>query len=387
MAIMKYILPALAIAGLAVGQNSCKGPKTLENQGDANALSSCKKFDGDLIIAAKYPKGEIRLESIQEITGSLIAKGTQNLTALFAPQLRSISDTFMLSGAIELRTIQCDSLTQVGALNFEALPNVQQLAFTKGINTAKSVRISNTDLNNLKGIELEIVGDMEISNNPHLMEADVAQITNITGYCSFSANHMDLKISFPRLEGALNMTFRNASTVDLPSLKKTEGLLGFYSNYFESFYAPNLTSTGDLVFADNPAVNNISLPALETIRGAFQIANNTDLATIDGVPSLKTIYGALDFTGKISKVKLPKLDEVRGEFNLQTTEDLDCNALKAEVRTVGHWTCLPKEKNPQTGTTPTGGQKPKPSSAGGPLSPSTGMVMLALIGGLISFAL
>ncbi|OJD18215.1 hypothetical protein ACJ73_08735 [Blastomyces percursus] len=386
MAIMKYLLPALAIAGLAAGQNSCKGPKTIENQGDASALSSCKKFEGDLNIAAKVPKGEIRLEGIQEITGSLSAKGAQNLTALFAPQLRSIGDTFLLSGAIELRTIQFDSLTQVGAINFEALPNCQQLAFTKGVSTAKSIRIANTDLANLKGIELKTVGDFEISNNPHMMEADVAQITNITGYASFSANHEDLKISFPNLEGALNMTFRNVSSIEIPSLKKTDGLLGFYSNYFEEIKAPNLTSTGDLVFADNGALKNISLPKLETVRGAFQIANNTNLHAVDGVPKLKTVYGALDFTGNISKVDLPGLDEVRGEFNLQTTEKFDCDALQEQVRSVGDWVCKPQQENPQTGTTPTGSDKPKPSNAGA-LSPSVGMAVLTLLCGLASFAL
>ncbi|PGG95827.1 hypothetical protein GX51_08109 [Blastomyces parvus] len=383
---MKFLLPALAIAGLAAGQNSCKGPKTIENQGDAAALS-CRKFEGDLTIAADVPKGEIRLEELQEITGSLSAKGAQNLTALFAPQLRSIGDTFMLSGAIELRTIQFDSLTQVGAINFEALPNCQQLSFTKGVSMAKSVRIANTDLANLKGIELKTVGDFEISNNPHLMEADVAQITNITGYASFSANHEDLKISFPNLESALNMTFRNVSSIDIPSLKKTDGLLGFYSNYFEDLNAPNLTSTGDLVFADNAALNNITLPKLETVKGAFQIANNTDLHEIMGVPKLKTVYGALDFTGNISKVDLPSLNEVRGEFNLQTTQKFNCDGLKDQVGTVGDWVCFGEKENPQTGTgTPTGSDKPKPSKAGA-LSPSVGMAALTLLCALVSFAL
>ncbi|KKZ61197.1 hypothetical protein EMCG_04183 [[Emmonsia] crescens] len=387
MAIMRYILPALAIAGLAVGQNSCKGPKTIQNQGDASALSSCKKFEGDLNIAAQVPRGEIIIDGIQEITGSLTAKGSQNLTGLFAPQIRSIGDTFMLSGAIELRTVQFDALTEVGALNFEALPNIQQLAFTKGIAKAKNIRISNTDLANLKGIALETVGDMEISNNPHLMEADVAQITNITGYASFSANHMDLKISFVNLENALNMTFRNVSSIDIPSLKRTEGLLGFYSNFFETLKAPNLTSTGDLVFADNSDLKNFSFPILETVRGAFQIANNTELETINGVPELQNVHGALDFTGKISKVDLPKLKEVRGEFNLQTTEKFDCDALKAQVGKVGEWVCRDKQENPQTGSNPISGDKNKPSNAGGTLSPHAGMAMLALIGGLLSFAL
>ncbi|ODH30174.1 hypothetical protein ACO22_03624 [Paracoccidioides brasiliensis] len=389
MAFIKYLIPTLAVAGLVAGQSSCKGNKVIQSQGDASALSSCSKVDGDIEIAAQVPKGSISLDGIREITGSLIAKGSQNLTALSASQLESIGDTFQLSGCIELRTLEFESLTEAGALDFEALPNLQQLAFGKGVSKAKNVRISNTDLVTLKGIMLETVGDMEISNNPHLKEADVAMITNITGYASFSANHVDLKISFPKLERALNMTFRNVSSIEIPSLRSTQGLLGFYSNYFEGLQAPNLTSTGDLVFADNSGLKNISLPLLETVRGAFQIANNTELHAVDGVPKLKTVYGAFDITGKISKVELPSLDEVRGEFNLQTTEKFDCNKLKGEVRKAGEWVCKAEESNPQTGTgTNSGPGKPKPSGAAmGPLSPPAIMTLLALVGCVLGFAL
>ncbi|KAG5297565.1 GPI-anchored cell wall organization protein Ecm33 [Histoplasma ohiense] len=386
MAILKYLLPALAIAGLAAGQNSCKGPKTIKSQGDANALSSCKKFEGDLIVAADIPKGGLTLNGIQEISGSLMAKGTQNLTALYCPELRSVGDTFFLSGAIEMRTLQCDALTSVGSLNLEALPNCQQLAFTKGVSNAKSILITNTALTSLKGISLKTVGNLDVSNNPQLMEANVDQITNITGFVGFSANHPDLKISFPKLESALNMTFRNVSAVEIPSLKTTEGLLGFYSNYFEKIAAPNLTSTGDLVFASNSDLKNISLPSLKTVNGAFIIANNTELQRIDGVPKLTTVFGALDFTGNISKVDLPSLKEVSGELNLQTTQKFDCDALKAQVGSVGDFVCKEQEENPQTGTTTTSGQKPKPSNAGA-LSPPSGIAMLVLIGGLLTFAL
>ncbi|PGH16421.1 hypothetical protein AJ79_01752 [Helicocarpus griseus UAMH5409] len=390
MAFMKYLVPALAVAGAAVAQgDSCKGPKTIENPGDASALASCTTFEGDIEIAAKVPKGPITLEGIQEITGSLTCKGAQNLTSLAAPDLESIGDTFLLSGAIELRNLQFDSLTEVGALNFEALPNLQQLSFTKGVSKAKNIRISNTDLANLKGIALNTVGDMEISNNLHLKEADVAQITNVTGFASFSANHEELKISFPNLESALNMTFRNVSSVEIPSLKKTQGLLGFYSNFFEELAAPNLTSTGDLVFADNSELTNISLPILETVKGAFQIANNTELKAVDGVPKLKTVYGALDFTGSLEKVELPGLDEVRGEFNLQTTQEFNCDALQKEVGRVGDWVCKGKVANPQTkdGESGGNGKGNKPTGAAVPLNIPSGMTMMALIGGALGFAL
>ena len=98
------------------------------------------------------------------------------------------------------------------------------------------------------------------------------------------------------------MTFRNASKVDLPSLESVSGGLGFYSSYFESFTGPNLTTVDSfLVFNDNSALTNISLPLLESVGGSFQIANNTELKEVTGVPKLETIEGALDFSGNFSE--------------------------------------------------------------------------------------
>lgn len=145
---------------------------------------------------------------------------------------------------------------------------------------------------------------MEITNNPRLETVNVNRITNATGLISFAANSMGLEIRFPNLESAQNLTIRNATLVELPSLKSTRGLLGLYSNFFESFRAPNLTRTGDLVFDDNSNLRNITLPALETVSGAFQIANNTALRRFNGAPELREITGALDFTGNFTEYVL-----------------------------------------------------------------------------------
>lgn len=194
-----------------------------------------------------------------------------------------------------------DALTQVGSITLVALPNLNALGFGQTVTKAGRVRIENTDLRSLDGIDLESTEGMLILNNPRLATVNVNNIVNATGLINFSANSEKLKIQFPNLERAQNMTFRNATSVDIPSLKKTSGLLGFYSNTFQSLAAPNLTETGDLVFVDNSKLGNISLPALETVNGALQIANNTKLDTIDGFDSLALIDGTLDFTGKFSE--------------------------------------------------------------------------------------
>lgn len=207
----------------------------------------------------------------------------------------------MLNGLVEMRELRMDALTEVGSITLIALPNLNALGFSQTVTKAGRVRIENTDLRSLDGIDLESTEGMVILNNPRLATVNVNNIVNATGLINFSANSEKLKIQFPNLERAQNMTFRNATSIDIPSLKKTSGLLGFYSNTFQSLAAPNLTETGDLVFVDNSKLGNISLPALETVNGALQIANNTKLGTIDGFDSLTLIDGTLDFTGKFSE--------------------------------------------------------------------------------------
>lgn len=277
----------------------CAGDLTIENQQDVSTLSSCEKWDGDITISENV-KSSIALEGVKQVTGSLLAKNS-SITELSAPNLNSIGDTLSLSTCTALRSLDMSSLTKVKILKLEALPKLQALGFTRTVSQATSILITNTDLTSLQGLDLETVGDFMVTNNPHLTEINVSKMTNITGYLNFAANHKDLSVRFPSLEGAHNMTFRNVSEASLPSLAKMDGLLGFYSNFFMNISAPNLTATGDLVFTSNSMVMNISMPKLETVKGGLQLANNSALEDIEGFPKLKLITGALDITGKFKE--------------------------------------------------------------------------------------
>lgn len=239
----------------------------------------------------------MNLDGVQEITGSFKCDGGDSVKAISAPMLESIGDSFSLNGLTALNDLRMDALTDVGSIEFIALPKLQNLHFGKSVSKAGKVRIVNTDLRSLDGIDLEETDGMEVSNNVHLSSVNVNNITNATGHISFSANSMDLEIKLPNLKQAENITFRNTSLVSVPSLKKTKGLLGLYSNYMKEFSAPNLTSTGDLIFNDNSKLNNISLPVLETVGNALQIANNSKLESFKGAPELTEISGTMDLTG------------------------------------------------------------------------------------------
>ncbi|DAA74636.1 TPA_exp: Cell surface GPI-anchored protein [Trichophyton benhamiae CBS 112371] len=387
MAITKYLVSALAVAGLAFAKD-CAGDLTIENQQDVSTLSSCEKWDGDIVIS-EVVKSSISLTGVKQITGSLKAKNS-SITELSAPNLNSIGDALSLSTCTALRSLDLSSLTKVKTLSLEALPKLQALGFTRTVSQATSILITNTDLTSLQGLDLETVGDFMVTNNPHLMEINVNKMTNITGYLNFAANNKQLSVKFPNLEGAHNMTFRNVSDASLPSLHKMDGLLGFYSNFFMNISAPNLTATGDLVFTSNSAVMNISMPKLETVKGGLQLANNSLLEDIEGFPALKLITGALDITGKFKTVKLPSLKEVRGDANLQSTETFGCDPwqkLKDSDVIRGKLTCRERQEKPKTGDDHSGGDEEGHKGAAAAFAKAPAAALLIAFVGALQFFL
>jgi len=394
MALIKYILTALAVAGTAAAQ--CKGPTTIQNNGDAIALGDCAVYNGDITIAP-IAAGSITLDGVQRITGNFVCNGATNLTSLEANDLAEIDGEFALNGLTILSTLNMPSLAKVDNINWVALPGIQQLTFTHGVTEAGNVTISNTQLNTLDGINLETVEIFNINNNPYLGDIDM-QLANVTQALNIAANGRNLKASFPNLQFAFNMTFRNCSDVSMPSLSSVNGSLGFYSNYFTDFAAPNLTATGqDLVFDDNPSLTNISLPLLKTINGGYQIANNTELKNINGFQKLSVVAGALDFSGNFTSVSLPSLSDVRGGFNLQTSGQFDCSAFdNAHSNQVikGTYVCSGSQSNPGTaGTTPTSsGSSPSSTSKKSPagrfeVNVPAVMAIASIVGGLLHVTL
>ena len=192
-------------------------------------------------------------------------------------------------------------MTDVGSIQWEALPALQGLSFTTGVQSANELNIQNTQLNSLDGINLQVVDTVYIANNPYLQDIEM-QLGNITNALTLESNGKNVSAIFPNLIWANNMTFRNASRVSIPSLESVNGSLGFYSNDFSSLTAANLTSVGgSLSFVSNTDLSNVSMPLLKTISGGFQLANNTELDMVDGFPVLATVGGALDFYGNFTK--------------------------------------------------------------------------------------
>lgn len=283
-------------------QSSCGSSgatTTIQSSGDATALAGCTTYSGS--IAIQTSATDIALSGIKTISGDLSAVGATNMTSFSASDLEEITGEFHLESLTVLSTLQFPELNTVGNIFWTALPNLQGLSFTNGVQDVKMLEITNTQLNSLDGINLQEIDTFTVNNNPYLTSIEM-QLGNVSTALSLNANGKDLSVEFPNLLWAYNISIRNAATVSIPSLASVNGSLGFFSDDFTSLAAPNLTNVGgSLTFAECNSLTNISMPELTQIGGAFQLANNSALLNIDGFPAIKTVGGALDFYGAFTK--------------------------------------------------------------------------------------
>ena len=221
--------------------------------------------------------------------------------SLSADSLSEIDDSFSLTNIQILTSLNFPALTSVNTVDWSGLANLAGLSFTAGLQKASTLSIQNTVLSTLSGISLETVDNFIVANNGYLNQVSMP-LGKVTNSLSLEANGRSVHASFPNMIWANNMTFRNCSTVDVPSLASLNGSLGFYSNYFPSFSAPNLTTVqGSLAFVSNGDLTNVSMPELKQVGGAFQIANNTQYSEITGFPRVTDVGGAVDCNGEFTK--------------------------------------------------------------------------------------
>jgi len=355
----KYLVPALAVFGLAAAQSTSicsQATATINSQSDATALaSSCSTVSGSIAISSSVA-GSIILDGIQQIKGDLICEGAVNLTSLSGSTLNAVAGTMRFTSLTILSNLGFPVLSSVGSLEWTTLNALQQLGFTTGISKASNIFITDTALTSLEGINLMTVGSMTITNNAFLRTIST-QVANITAGLSVSANGPNLTLTFPNLIFAYNITARNVSSLNIPSLEAVNTTFGVYGSYMESVMGPNLTTVGgDLAFVADSSLTNISFPLLKSIGGGLLIANNTDLLTIDGFPSLATT-GAISMSGNFTTAVLPALTDVKGTFNAQSSGNFSCTPFEADYNNQvikGTYTCNAKSNNVQASGTGSG---------------------------------
>lgn len=377
--ILRFALPALAVAGFAAAECSVTATSTIQNAGDATALASCSTFSGSIAIATDVAD-DISISGVKTLNGNLVVDKNANIKRLSAGDLENLNGEMNLNGLTRLYGIEFPKLKKVDSIKWNALPNLQQIGFTASVEQAKKVRIENTGLRSLQGINLQQIQTLFIANNGYINDITM-QLGNVSDALTLADNNKAVKVELPNLIWATNLTFRFCGSVSVPSLTKLNGSLGLYNNGFESFSAPNLTTIGEaLAIVANDQLSNLTFPLLTKISDNLQIANNSGLLSVDGFPQLKSVGGGFDISGNMSKVESPKLDSVKGTFNIQSSDNLteSCNFyqnLKNKKLIEGGYVCKGKLVDPGTQ-----GHKPKDQAGNKQSAASTLSGMNAALG-------
>jgi hypothetical protein len=262
-------------------------------------LATCSTFSGSIAIATGT-SDTVNFPNTLAITGDLEINNVPNITTIGADSLQAIGGSFSVNNCQILSGLPFPKLTQAGNLSLQALPNLNLLGFTSIVNQTETLNIQNTFLSTLDGIDLHSVDSVYIANNRLLQDISF-DVQSLWQALYLEANGDRLTASFPKLETALNLTFRDCPSISIPSLVNVTGSLGFYQNTFSSLSIPTLVLVGS-TFAINTNYNlgNLSVPLLKTVGGDVQIQNNSKLLQIS-LPSLQLVGGATNMYGNFTR--------------------------------------------------------------------------------------
>ncbi|KAF3353633.1 hypothetical protein VDGD_00223 [Verticillium dahliae] len=322
---MKLVPAILAVgASVASAQSSiCStATYTINSAAEATAIP-CRTMES--IEISSDLTGAVTIDGPTRLRGNLVVNNATQLVSLASSSLTTIDGRFELVGLELLNDVRFTALTAVETIEWVTLPALGTVVFgTAGVTSASSVRISNTDLRSLDGLNLASVDEMYINNNDRLLSYST-QLANVSKKLEIDSNGPALNVTLANLIWAQELIINNAASVLVPSLEVINGSMRFDQNSFTTFTAPNLTEfkEGDISFINNPELTNISFPVLETLGGSLTIVNNSGLARIDGFPELKTIGGAVLLGGDFESVELPSLDDARGAFDVRSTQSID----------------------------------------------------------------
>jgi hypothetical protein len=296
---------------------------TIRSVADAEQLAQCDdEVEGDVVIDVSSQATIDLSGRLRKIGGSLTSTNS-SIAVLRSTSLESIGGSFTLDNLISLRSLEFPALTEVQKIDWRVLlGTLGPVSFDAGLDSIEELSVIDTRISAISGITARSIASVNLASNGLLNDFNM-NVQNITDLFSCANNGFTFGLEFPSLRTAANMTINNVTTMSVPSLQTVTGNLRFFSNFFESFSAPNLTEieTGDLSLISNADITNFTFPALERVGGGFTIANNTALLAIDGFPKLETIGGAGALRGSFSEVSLPELTNVAGAFEVVSTDE------------------------------------------------------------------
>ena len=393
----QYIPAAVALGASAVSaqRNRCNDDITI-TQETAGQIIDCPRVRGDVIIDSDVT-GDLQINGIQEITGSLNATGVSGLLGLSSSSIRTIGGTLEIVD-VPVNDVRLTALRSVETIELLRLNSLTGLTFgDSGSFEANEVRIVDTFINDLSGLRLTNVENLEIANNEGLRTFN-SELVNITGILAITNNGQDnMTVSMPDLRSANDVRISNVGSFSVPSLRTVGGLRFNTNPSLESFSARNLTNVEEsLTFIANDALTNVSFPALTAIRGDLTVQNNTDFTELTGFPELARVSSVL-VAGTFERVELPSLEQVSGSVTVTSTTDIGefCDyfdEIKSDGTISGEMSCTSNNEEALDGDQEggedlrggdNGGNNDDEDNAAGMVQISSAMLAVALGAGLL----
>lgn len=317
---------------------------TATAQADLDRLSGCQAVEGDIVITGDL--GSASIANVKAIYGDLQIFNATNLQFFAADAVTTITGSLKLHGLTVLSTLSFGQLSSVGAINWVTLPNLVDTGLNQ-VTDCNSILISDTMLNDLKGLNPTNVEIFNINNNFNLASIS-SNIQTVSNALTVAFNGDNTVVEFDDLVWANNLTFYSVASISMASLAAVNKSAGFFESAVEELLFPLITTIGaDLTIENNDDLTYIDFSNVTAIGGGLVIANNTELRSIDNIDSIKTVQGAVILKGDFDNCTMHSLKTVRGAFDLETTGYADCAPYKKLSKNggiQGSFTCKAKTR-------------------------------------------
>ncbi|KAJ6440331.1 ECM33-like protein [Purpureocillium lavendulum] len=380
------ILSAVMAVGTAVVSGATTCTKDIKIT-EPTPVIDCDVIDADVNVDENVA-GSLSIEGPKQIKGNFNVTGATKLIGISSSSINSIGGIMTLDGLTLLSSLNMQSLKSVNNLQLIGLPQLNGLTFgTSGVTKASSIKVTDTFISDLSGLNIATADIIDISNNGKLTTFN-SDLVNVTKTLKLVDNGNAMRVNMSRLETACEIEFRQVKSFDAPSLTEVCSIKFNDSPELLTVSANNLTDiSASLTFINNKKLSNVSFEALTTIKGDMTIVNNTALKAIDGFPELKSV-GNILVGGVFESVKLPALKDVKGSVTVTSTTDISSfckffDDAKSSGNIRGKESCKSNNKNANSGDSTGGdsnsGNKTKEDAAGilGVNTAMLGMVVLA----------
>ncbi|SMN21395.1 similar to Saccharomyces cerevisiae YDR522C SPS2 Protein expressed during sporulation, redundant with Sps22p for organization of the beta-glucan layer of the spore wall [Maudiozyma saulgeensis] len=322
---------AVAISAMSTTQELChKKDHNIEKQEDlTNLARTCSEIYGNLAISNNYQEKFVDLGDIEKIRGDFKVQGSSSIVSISAPKLETVGQKLEFKNLTSLVSTKIGLLKNVKTVELVTLPLLKEVSINNNINKMNKIVISDTSLQSVDFFSnIEQTDLLEINNNRYLGRVEL-KVKTVNNKLNIYSNADDTNIQLPILHSTGDLSIRNAGALNLQSLEFVNKSLDIIENSITELNLKNLKKiSGTAAIIDNKKLNEIHSENLTHIEGGLLVINNEDLKSMDFLPEVHTIGGAIKYGGSFDKVSFPKLKVIKGGANFVTESNkFNCTAL------------------------------------------------------------